>query len=109
VGEWTGADGFALGAAVSVGTAVDFGVAVGDGAKLAEAAGDGEGLGVGGGVGEAVGDGVGVGLGDGFIHPAGHRTAISVAVWPARAFSILAAALNLAAVGSNSSVLASGL
>jgi hypothetical protein len=98
-------DGFALGAAVGGGTAVDFGVAVGDGAKLAEAAGDGEGLGVG----EAVGDGVGVGLGDGFIHPAGHRTAISVAVWPARAFSILAAALNLAAVGSNSSVLASGL
>jgi hypothetical protein len=105
--EWTDIDGFAFGTGVAVG----FGVAVSDGEGLAVAlgVGDGRGLGVGDGLGEAVRDGVGVGLGEGFIQAAGHRTAISVAVWPARAFSILAAALNFAATGSNSSVLASGL
>jgi hypothetical protein len=107
LGEWTGIDSFARGTVAGVGTAVGFGAAVGDGAGLEEAIGVGEGEGLGESVG--LGEAVGVGLGEGFIQAAGQRTAISVAVWPARAFSILAAALNRAATGSKSSALASGL
>jgi hypothetical protein len=56
-----------------------------------------------------VGLSVGLGVGEGCSHATGQRTEISVAVWPARALSMLAAGVNSPFIGSNSSALARGL
>lgn len=88
---------------------IAFGVAslCGLGDVLAVGFGDGVGAAVG--VGEAVGLSVGLGAGEGCNHATGQRTEISVAVWPARALSMLAAGTKLPFAGSNSSALAKGL
>jgi hypothetical protein len=107
----------AAGAGVSGGVGalvrIAFGVAslCGLGEVLAVGFGDGVGgaVGVGVGVGEAVGLSVGFGVGEGCSHATGQRIEISVAVWPARALSILAAGAKSPFAGSNSSVLARGL
>jgi len=78
-----------------------FGVGFGDGDGVAAADGVG--------VGEAVGLRVGLGVGEGCNHATGQRTDISVAVWPARALSMLAAGAKSPFAGSNSSALARGL
>jgi hypothetical protein len=107
--------GDVTGEAVGVGDADAVGVALVDGAPLEAEVGvgdvDGVALGVGTELGVGDGDGVGVGVGDGvgFSQTAGQRTWISVAVCPARAFSMLAPAVNLPVAISNNSVLASGL
>ena len=88
-----------------------FGVAslCGLGEVLAVGFGDAVGVAVGVGVGEAVSLGVGLGVGKGCNHATGQRTEISVAVWPARALSMLAAGAKLPFAGSNSFALARGL
>ena len=87
------------------------GEAVGDVDAVGVGDGDGVALGVGTelGVGDGDGEAVGVGEGVGFSQTAGQRTRVTVAVCPARAFSMLAPAVNLPVASSNNSVLASGL
>ena len=80
------------------------------GTALAGAAGVADGAGeAGDAAGVELAEGEGVGAGVGLNHAAGQRTKISVAVWPARAFSMLAAGVKVPVFASNSSVLASGL
>ena len=110
-------DGAATGDGVSRGVGALVRIAFGGGSLcglcevLGVDFGDGVGAAVGTrvGVGEAVGLSAGLGVGEGCSHAIGQCTDISVAVWPARALSMLAAGSKSPFAGSNSSALAKGL